>query len=574
MNLTHRFVAVATALSSIPLFANEPESLSAPYPEATRGEAAIQALGDRLAEVAELNEMTVDELRHLLVEDRFAWLGKNDRVFFVDEIPAAREEPGRGPATLASSIPTSEAFKLHSKPDADRIIYLDFTGHHSVNNDWGHNIMFPPFNTEGSSSTFTENELQSIIAHWLYMAEDYAPFDVDVTTEEPPVDWLIKSGGGDTKWGVRDVHTQATGGFGNGIGGVAFLNSFNDSKDNPVFSFNKGDNNGSMTGSHEVGHAFGLGHDGLNGSTYHPGTGSGETGWGPIMGAPFGKNLVQFSNGDYSGSTNTQNDYSVITKPTNGVTFEPDDFGDTLGTASPVSADCPDPSSVTWSGVIETRTDKDTFRFESVGGAYTIEATAADPGGNLDILLELYAPNGALIASGNPTNGVDATILASLGSGSHTILIDGTGKSGVYSDYGSLGAYSITLNTPAPSGFNDLGNALPGTTTPNLAGFGFGCPDSVVNLTLSGALSNASVFMTFGVGQLNVPFLGGTLVPDVTNAGGTFVFSTGAFGTLSLNGPLPSSVPSGISVVFQFWAVDPGGPQGYSASNALELVFP
>lgn len=573
-----KFPLTATALvlatSTFAAAQDESPRLSSPYPDASRGEAAVQALGDRMEDVAAKNGLGKEELARLLTEDSSAWLDSKERVFFVDEMPAARQEPSRGGSILAaSSIPTSEAFKLHSRPSANRIIYLDFTGHHSVNNAWGHNIQFPPFNTSGSSSTFTEGELLSIIAHWQHIAEDFAPFDVDVTTEEPPTHRLIKSGGGDTQWGVRDIHTQPTSGFGNGIGGVAYLNSFNDSTDNPVFSFNKGDNTGSMTGSHEVGHALGLSHDGLGGSSYHPGTGSGATSWGPIMGAPFGESLVQWSNGDYSGSTTTQDDYSIITKNTHGLTFKPDDFGNTIFTASPLGLGCS--ASVVVEGLIERRTDKDAFRFESSGGLHSINVEPFSPGGNLDILVELFGPTGALIASNNPTNNTNANINATLGTGTHTIIIDGVGKSGVYSDYGSVGQYTLTVDgTSSSGGFNNLGGGLSGFTSPVLTGSGSACAGSTVSLFLAGGPANSPAYFAYGVGQLNAPFLGGTLVPNVGVGGGILALSTSLFGSINIGAPLPAPVPSGISVVFQYWVVDSGGPQGFAASNAIELVFP
>lgn len=550
----------------------EIERLTAPYPEATRGATAIAALGDRVDEVAIKNEISKEELVRLLVEDDTAWIDQSDRVFFVDKIPSVRQEADRGTIFAAGSIPTSEAFKLHSRPSADRIIYLDFTGHHSVNNAWGHNIVFPPFNTSGSSSTFTEGELLTIIAHWQHIAEDYAPFDVDVTTEEPPIDRLIKSGGGDKQWGVRDIHTQQTSGFGNGSGGIAYLNSFNDSVDNPVFSFNKGDNTGSMTGSHEVGHSLGLSHDGLNGSSYHPGTGSGATSWGPIMGAPFGKSLVQWSNGDYAGSSTSQDDYVILTKSTHGLTFKADDFGSSIQTAFALDLGCE--SSVLIEGLIERRTDKDAFRFTSNGGLHTISVEPFSPGGNLDVLLELYGPTGTLIASNNGSSVTNASLSMTLAAGTHTILIDGVGKTGVYSDYGSIGAYTLTLDGAAGSSFNDLGNGLAGATSPFLVGFGSACSGSAVSLLLSGAPALAPVYFTYGVGQLNAPFFGGTLVPDINVGGGLLPLSADIFGKVLIGSSLPATVPSGISVAFQFWAVDAGGPQGLAASNAIELVFP
>ena len=145
------------------------------------------------------------------------------------------------------------------------------------------------------------------------MVEDFFPFDVNVTTIDPGEDALINSGGNDQEWGIRSLATQATDGFGNGIGGVAFIGSFNWDEDAPAFTFNKGVRNGGMTHSHEIGHSLFLGHDGLNNQSYHPGSGTGSTAWGPIMGAPFGHNIVHWSQGEYDGSTNSQDDLEIIT---------------------------------------------------------------------------------------------------------------------------------------------------------------------------------------------------------------------------------------------------------------------
>ena len=97
--------------------------------------------------------------------------------------------------------------------------------------------------------------------------------------------------------------------------------------------------------------------NGLNNSAYHPGTGSGETGWGPIMGAPFGSNLVQWSKGEYDGSTNTQDDLQVITRDRNGFGFRDDDHGNDIATATPL--DVTDNINVSSWGIIESAMEEE-----------------------------------------------------------------------------------------------------------------------------------------------------------------------------------------------------------------------
>ncbi len=54
-------------------------------------------------------------------------------------------------------------------------------------------------------SRVTDTELEGIQRIWAAVVEDFAPFNVNVTTEEPPLADLINSGGGDTRWGVRTI---------------------------------------------------------------------------------------------------------------------------------------------------------------------------------------------------------------------------------------------------------------------------------------------------------------------------------------------------------------------------------
>ena len=197
-----------------------------------------------------------------------------------------------------------------------------------------------------------------------------------------------------------------------------------------------------MTNSHEVGHALGLRHDGLGTRTYHPGTGSGPTGWGPIMGAPFGKNLVQWSNGDYTNSTNTEDDFSIITKSQNGFGFRADDHGNSFGSATPL--DVTNDTFVSSWGIIERNTDLDYFSFNAGPGALSIDVKAVQNNASLDIEAKLYSASGTLIATSNPADGLNAVFNENVAGGTYYITVDGTGKAGVYSDYGSVGYFEIS----------------------------------------------------------------------------------------------------------------------------------
>jgi len=121
--------------------------------------------------------------------------------------------------------------------------------------------------------------------------------------------------------------------------------------------------------------------------------------------------------------------------------------------------------------------------------------------------------------------------------------------------------------------FFDVGFGLPGFFGQAvLDGAGTLEGGSPVSLSLSGAqpVSNAVVFL--GASQVNLPLRGGTLVPEPSVI--TQPIFLGFEGGFFLEGSWPVGVPSGFELYAQAWWVDPGGPLGVAASNALRAVAP
>lgn len=365
-------------------------------------------------------------------------------------------------ASSAAALDLGQTFLLHSLPSATKTIYLDFDGHVTTGTYWnstfnnGQPIVTPAFSLDADSQ-FSSLELERIQYIWQRVAEDFLPFEVNVTTQDPGVEALRKVGTTDTAWGIR----VAIGGRSSDwyksaqeAGGVAYVDSFTWSSDTPVFVFSSGlsgnEKNIAEATSHEVGHTLGLRHDGTSaGADYYGGHGTGVTGWAPIMGTGYSRELTQWSRGEYLDANNPEDDLAIITTK-NGFGYRQDDHADQPGAATTLHP--ADGTVLAGAGIIQRNTDRDFFSLVTAAGTVELEVLPAARGPNLDILATLYDDSGRLIATSNPPDQLSAGFRIDLDAGMYYLAVEGTGKepaSTGYSAYGSLGAYSISGTLPA-----------------------------------------------------------------------------------------------------------------------------
>ena len=98
-----------------------------------------------------------------------------------------------------------DVWKLHSNPGASKILYLDFDGHDLTGTAWSRHtpLIAPPCDWDGNPSSFSDVEKGHIESIWSSVAEDFAPFDVDVTTELQSEDQITRSSRSDAHYGNR-----------------------------------------------------------------------------------------------------------------------------------------------------------------------------------------------------------------------------------------------------------------------------------------------------------------------------------------------------------------------------------
>jgi PKD repeat protein len=423
-------------------------------PKKARGADAAAVLGKNLPEVARAHQMAAKDLEAALRHDRDLWVTEDADLVFVCEGLRATVA-STTPAAPSGVIPIgADAFRLHSLPGARRVIYLDFTGHVTSGTSWntafanGQDIISAPFDLDGDPTTWSAAEQAAIIRVWQQVAEDYMPFAIDITTEDPGRDALEKSGLDDTTFGVRVVISPTSNWY-PGAGGVAYVGSFGRQVDTPCFVFTENVSNEpkyiAEAASHEAGHTLGLLHKGLtDGTVYYEGQGD----WAPIMGVSYYRPITQWSKGEYAQANNLDDELAKIAAY--GADPINDDHGDTMATAEVLTG-----NSFIAAGVINSGADVDMFRFDVGPGRLllTVESTSVQP--NVNLRAELLDSTGAVLGTSDETGTLSAHLSVNVAGGTYYLRIDGVGEGDPattgYSDYGSLGEYKVTGNLNGPA---------------------------------------------------------------------------------------------------------------------------
>jgi PKD repeat protein len=404
----------------------------------------------RAAQNAEVDPVAFRKAAHT---DKHMRLDSAGYAHYVCQALPAQVGPDTTPYTSTASFPLAQTFLLHSRPGAQKVIYLDFNGNTTSGTSWnatytsGADIITPAFDTDGNPSTFSATEQAVVQEIWKRVSEDYAAWDVDVTTEDPGLEAIRKTSYNDANYGVRCVIGGSSSQWlGSAAGGVAYVGSFggivsatSSQNDVPAFVFPiELSNNAKYIAeavSHEVGHTLGLYHSSqTNGNEYY----AGHADWAPIMGVGYYKNVVQWTKGDYPLSNNTQDQINLITAR---IPRLADDHGNSAATASVVSGE-----TLVAGGVISDRTDTDWFKITAGQGTVNISGLAASPSANLKLSLSLVDDAGNVLATGSSTS-MNCNLSVPVLGGNYYIVVDGIGTGDAltgYTDYSSLGRFSLT----------------------------------------------------------------------------------------------------------------------------------
>ncbi|MEK7416019.1 MAG: Calx-beta domain-containing protein [Planctomycetota bacterium] len=516
--------------------------------------------------------------------------------------PAAAPPASPPPAPPASAslrlAPQAAPPIYRSRPGATNQLVIDFTGGTVSGTAWNQSvadggvgrdpIVAVGFDLDGDPATFNATEQIFIQRVWARVSEDYAPFDIDVTTAIPAA-WTantvrvlvtksIDSGGGD--------NPAKTG------GGVAFVGTFADTSivtgttqawqyfspawvyyDN-LPNYTSGSTQPPIADyvaeavAHEAGHNLGLSHEGVTGgSAYYSGHGSGATSWAPIMGAAYDREITQWAHGEYASANNHEDQLAIIASY---LGYQPQDRGGLIATATNlvVGSGTITPGNAANAGLIGRTDEIDVYRFDAGAGAITINLTPVSLGSNtrgcdLNIRAQILAVDGTLLTTVDPVGDPAATVSLTLAHpGYHYLRVtggsEGTPSTG-FSTYASLGAYAITGSITT----NGAGALACASSTAQVFRPSSGATNLSLTLRrLSGSSGSVSVSWMTHDGSA----VAGT---DYTTSGGTVTWSDHDASEQTITVPiLANAAPSGAST----FTVSLSSPSGGAALGGVIIT--
>ena len=412
-------------------------------------------------------EFTEHDLEHLRVDTQGG-------IYYADTFSIDSKSGKKGPSQVSgtSGVTAKNVFKLHSRPGAAKTIFIDFDGAEVSDTAWNNETGVKswntrPYDTDNKPKSFSAEEISAMADIWRRIAEDFAPFKVDVTTEDPGRTRP------DTAW-VLVTHSEQRGKQplpAANSSSVTYMNVFGFSHTSyyspALVYYNNLGSPAVIAGavSHSIGHMLGLSHDtpsaaGKSGS-------QSLVSWAPIMGLDHRKHVTQWSNGDYRGAANTQNDIGILigaldsrgddhadSRFDHGTPLEIDGKGHIV--ASNPGND-PENRHTENKGLIEDRDDIDVFVFDAGTGTVDITVTPAwigssqgtHHGANLDVHVALFNAAGKKVAEHDPNNATDSNLKTRVNAGRYKLEVQGMGNTaGPYSSYGSIGQYYISGKVP------------------------------------------------------------------------------------------------------------------------------
>lgn len=369
-----------------------------------------------------------------------------------------------------------------SKPDAAKTVYLDFTGHTESRPFGLESLVTPVFDMDGESDGhFSLTELAVIDDVWAHVAEDYAPFNVNVTTAKAPGDDGVRVAiGGDwDDWyheGASGVNLSWTWFVGNTVWGFS---------DTILDLSNLGDDVAARIGttaSHEAGHYFGLEHKGdferhefFGFSWWELGDPDDEYSVGtgnmvPIMGNNLSTGRTIWTEAHIDTGADTairgSDDMTVLA---NALGRRADDHP-----SNPRAANVQHLGTFgsfglrrVVAGIIEQNSDQDAFVFDVTTTAEIgLRGLVNEVGADLDLRLELGRIQGNTIQSlevDNPDDSLDASITRELTPGRYFVRVSST------ADFqGDVGQFTVRIDWNDPNSVANVPIMVPMTFVTDL----------------------------------------------------------------------------------------------------------